>query len=401
MEAPTTDGAALQLHACEILTSNAAALQAQEQIFDLLVRDLPVAVTVHGLDNSEHAEGLFAQVCGVLESARAEAGAPAASVSIAVDAAFMTPQLVWMTRREILGPGPVYLLANSQLTRPSAIPRERRRQDQFWLQCWHLRESAYVRTALAPMVSSPCPLFTSEPAFGILPPHGLQIPPGTAWASMQIELTDYVNERGDLSVFALRESLQRCVDYGDKVHDDTAWPNAAMCHDGWLNRRLAISVNGIGDLARIRGVDPQSFAALQDLGAVLQEIRNIVNAHSRKLATEREHAPSLSIAGGGRDSAGIIGLAGWQSRWQAALQYAATRHRNLLAISPWSMFPRGESADNRYCDLLPLLAHADVCSFPVPPCIKSWNVNEFKYFHNRTWAVLAQKDAQQMIAEQV
>ena len=401
MEALTTDGAALQLHASEILANNVAALQAQEQVFDLLIRGLPVAVTVLGLDEPEGSTELFTQICGVLESARFEAGVPAARVSIAVDASCLAPQFLWMTRCEVLGPGPLYLLANSELTRPSVIPEERCRQDKFWLQCWHLRQNSFVRIAIAPMVSSACPLFTSEPACGILPPQGLQIPPGTAWASMQLELTDYVNERGELSLFALREKLQRCVEYGDKLHDEMAWPNAAMCHDGWLNRRLAISVNGIGDLARARGVDPQSFAALKELGGVLQNIREIVDAHSRHLATEKEHAPSLSIADSGRDSTDIVRLAGWQSRWRAALRFAATRHRNLLAISPWSIFPGGDSGDSRYFDLLPLLAYADAVSFPEPPCVKSWNINEFKHFHNRAWAVLAQKDAQQMIAEQV
>jgi len=70
-------------------------------------------------------------------------------------------------------------------------------------------------------------------------------------------------------------------------------------------------------------------------------------------------------------------------------------------MSPWSVFPAAHSADSRYCDLLPLLACVDACSFPVSPCIQGWNINEFRYFHHRAWAVLEQKDAQQMIAEQV
>lgn len=401
MEAPTKDGAALQLHASEILASNVAALQAQEQVFDLLARGLPVAVTVLGLDNPEHAAELFTQVCRIVETARLAAGASAVRVSIAIDAAALTPQFLWMTRCEVLGPGPLYLLANSGLAQPSVIPEERCHQDKFWLQCWHLRDQTFVRIAFAPMVSSPCPLFASETAYGILPPQGLQVPAGTAWAAMRVELMDYANARGELSMFALQENLQRCVEYGEQVHDDAAWPTAAMCHDGWLNRRLAIAVNGIGDLAKLRGVDPQSFVALQDLSDVLQSIREIVDEHSRKLATEKEHAPSLSLAGASDGSADIVGLAGWQSRWRAALQYAATRHRNLLAISPWSIFPSDEIADSRYSDLLPLLAYADVVSFPTPPCTRLWNVNKFKHFHNRAWAVLAQKDAQQMIAEQV
>jgi hypothetical protein len=285
--------------------------------------------------------------------------------------------------------------------RPSRIPAESRRQDQFWAQCWQLRGNRLVRTALASVVSSPCPLFALEHAAAILPPHGLQVPPGTAWAAMRVNLTDYIDEQGAVDAFALRESICRCVAYGEQVHNDAEWPTAAMCHDSWSNRRLAISIDGIGDLARARGIDPRSFAALQSLGEVLRGFRDIANEHSRQLATENDHAPSLRIAEPDRQGSTIVELAGWQARWQAALKAAATRHRNLLALSPWSVFPSGESADSRYSDLLPLLAHADVCAFPEPPCTDSWNINEFKHFHRRVWAVLEQKDAQQMIAEQV
>jgi hypothetical protein len=185
------------------------------------------------------------------------------------------------------------------------------------------------------------------------------------------------------------------------MHDEVSWPTAAMRHDAWLNRRLAISITGIGDLAKMRGLDPQSFVGLKDLGAVLQEIREAVNNHSRKLATEMEPVPALEMSDPSRAPSGVVGRSDWQSRWQTAMRFAAIRHRNLLAISPWSVFPSADAADSRYCDLLPLLAYADACSFPPSPCIRDWNINEFKYFHHRAWAVLEQKDAQQMIAEQV
>jgi len=401
MTQQTSGGASLQLHAVETLASMAAVERLQEQVFDVLIQRTPVSITVRGLGGPLHAEAVFAQVCGILASVTNEAGAAADRVAVAIDAGVLSPQLLWLKRSEILGPGPLYLLVGSDLTRPSSDADLRRRQDQFWLQCWHLRNGGYVRTAFAPMVSSPCPLLSSEVAHGILPASGLQVPPGTAWVLEEVDVTNYTNDRGDLSVFALRERLHRCVEYGESMHDDAEWPTAAMRHDAWLNRRLAISVTGIGDLAKMRGLDPQSFIGLKDLGAVLQEIREAVNNHSRKLAAETEPVPSLRMSDPSRGPSGVVGRSDWQSRWQTALRFAAIRHRNLLAISPWSVFPSGDAADSRYCDLLPLLAYADACSFPASPCIRGWNINEFKYFHRRAWAVLEQKDAQQMIAEQV
>ena len=401
MTQQTSGSASLQLHAIETLANIAAIERLQEQVFDVLVQCSSISITVRGLGDPLHAEAVFAQVCGVLESAMNAAGAAAGNVTLAIDAGVLSPQLLWMKRSEILGPGPLFLLLGSDLTRPSSDPEERRRQDRFWLQCWHLRNGGHVRAAFAPMVSSPCPLLPSEIADGVLPGSGLQVPPGTAWVAVEVDVTNYTNERGDLSVFALRERLRRCVEYGESMHDEADWPTAAMRHDGWLNRRLAISITGIGDLAKLRGLDPQSFAGLQDMGAVLQEIREAVNNHSRKLATEIEALPSLSMSHPSCGPSGVLGRSDWQSRWQTALRFAAIRHRNLLAISPWSVFPSGDAADSRYCDLLPLLAHADACSFAPSPCIRGWNINEFKYFHRRAWAVLEQKDAQQMIAEQV
>jgi hypothetical protein len=401
MTQQTSGGASLQLHAIETLASIAAVERLQEQVFDVLVQRSSISITVRGLGDPAHAETLFAQVCDVLESAMKEAEAKADRVTLAIDAGLLSPQFLCMKRREILGPGPLYLLLGSDMTRPSSDPEERRRQDQFWLQCWHLRVDGYVRTAFAPMVSSPCPLLSSELADGILPASGLQVPSGTAWIPVEVDVTNYTNDRGDLSVFALRECLHRCVEYGESMHDEADWPTAAMRHDAWLNRRLAISVTGIGDLAQMRGLDPQSFVGLKDMGVVLQEIREAVNTHSRKLATETEPVPSLKMSGPSRGPSDALGRSDWQSRWQTALRFAAIRHRNLLAISPWSVFPTAEAADSRYCDLLPLLAYADACSFPSSPCIRGWNINEFKYFHRRAWAVLEQKDAQQMFAEQV
>jgi hypothetical protein len=269
------------------------------------------------------------------------------------------------------------------------------------LQCWQLRNTGQIRAAFAPLISSPCPLLSSEPALGILPPTGLQVPPGTAWIPMQVNITRFVSDCGDLSVLALCECLQRCVEYGESMHDVAVWPTAAMRHDAWLNRRLAISITGIGDLAKLRGLDPRCFHVLKDLSVVLQEVRDAVNQISRQLASQTEPAPSLDLSDPSRGPSGGAVQPDWQARWQQALEFTAVRHRNLLAMSPWSVFPSEGTADSRYCDLLPLLDHVDVCSFPPSPCLQRWNINEFKYFHHRAWAVLEQKDARQLFAEQV
>ena len=392
MRLETLSGASLRIQAIETLSSVAALERWLEQVVDVLARDLPLSVTVENLGTE--AETSFGQICGVLKTAIDIVRVDASLVSIAIDATVLVPQLAWLLRCRVLGPGPLYLLVDSTLTPPSAIANVRERQEKFWLQCWHLRESRQLRIALAPIISSPCPLLSSESARGILPPSGLQIPPDTAWIQMQLNLTNHVNARGEFDDQSLHKCLRHCIELGESMHDESDWPTAAMRHDAWLNRRLAISVVGIGDLANLRRLDPGCFRALKDLGKVLQDVRDVVDDTSRRLASQSQPAPSLVVNDPTRS-------ADWQARWQKALEFAAMRHRNLLAISPWAMFPSTTAADSRYCDLLPLLEYADACSFPSPPCIRGWKLNEFKYFHHRVAAVLGTKDARQLIAEQV
>lgn len=394
MQASSKAGASLRVHAIETLASAAAAERVREQVFDVLAQYLPLSVTVDQLGDSALAETVFGATCAVLRSALDAARAEPASLSIAIDATTLHPQQAWLRRCEVLGPGPVFLLLGSALTPPATDTVLRRQQDKFWLQCWQLRASGLVRMALAPMVSSPCPLLPSESAFGILPPFGLQVPTGTAWVPMQVCLTDFANAAGELDNFALHAALRSCIEHGESLHDRAGWPTAAMRHDAWLNRRLAISITGIGDLALLRGLDPGCFHALQELSNILHDVRSVVNDYSRQLAALVQPAPSLTMADSehGPD---------WQARWQKALQFVAVRHRNLLAISPWSVFPSLHAADGRYADLLPLLEYADVCAFPQPPCLRGWNINKFKYFHHRAWAVLERKDARKLFAEQI
>jgi len=394
MQTELAPGASLCVHALETLASSTAAARLHEQIYDLLAREVPVSLTVTGLGAEDFVEQHFAALCELLRSTLAEAGVAPSRLGIVIDASTLAPQQAWGRRSEILGAGPVYLLLDSSLTPPASQHDLRRRQDRFWLQCWQLRNRGLLRTALAPLVSSPCPLLVSEHAPGILPPAGLQVPPGTAWVPLQISLVDFATASGVLDMAALADALRRCMEHGDACHERIEWPTAAMRHDAWLNRRLAICIGGIGDLALRRGYDPTSFRTLQDLACVLQQVREVVNDYSRQLAAQHAPAPSLQLADNGHAPA-------WAAQWQQALQFAAVRHRNLLAMSPWSLFPSAAAADSRYSDLLPLLEFTDVCAFPEPPCLRQWNINKFKHFHHRLWAVLEQKDARKLFAESI
>ena len=73
------------------------------------------------------------------------------------------------------------------------------------------------------------------------------------------------------------------------------------------------------------------------------------------------------------------------------------RHRNLLAISPWGLFPAGD-IDPRYINLLPLLRFADTCAVDILPDMGEWTFAAFKRFHQQAAAVLHQRGATHQIA---
>jgi len=399
-------GACIRLDAANVLLNHTAVECFHRQVYDLLACHLPVSVTIDGLaidgpGRSHDAKALFARACEVLQSAVSGACAQSGSVSVAIDADRFSPQFSWSIRRKVLGPGPVYLLLGSSLMRPSRNEAVRQKQDCFWRQCWKLRNNRFVRAAFAPLVMSPCPLLSSEVARGVSPTSGLQVPLGTAWTPMQVNLTRFAKGHGELNELALREFLQRCVELGESSHDNVDWPTASMRHDSWLNRRIAITVVGIGDLTKLWSMDPRSFTTLKELSDMLEQVRGAINDHSRQLALQKECLPALDLSDPSRGPGCDIVQLGWQKRWRKALDFAAVRHRNLIAMSPWAVFPTGTSADSSYSDLLPLLEFFDVCGFPGTPCLRHWKPNEYKDFHRRAWAVLERKDARQLFAEQV
>ena len=107
--------------------------------------------------------------------------------------------------------------------------------------------------------------------------------------------------------------------------------------------------------------------------------------------------PALDQADPGRLLPGGRIGEGWAWRWRQALEAAAVRNRNLLVLSPWSIFPPG-SADLRFANLLPLLRYADVCCFDEPRDSTAWNPSEFRNFHQQAAAVLQQRNVAHQIA---
>jgi hypothetical protein len=392
-------GVSLSANASTMRESQAAAIQFNEQVLNVLADGLPLSVRVCGLGADRTAYDGLSWLCEQLRRVVNDTSASPSCIELVVDASSMPPEAAWLTRRDRLGDGPLYLVPQPDLMRADHCVQQRRRHERFWYQFWHLRSAGSLRAALAPFVLSGCPLLSAEIADSIAPAAFVQAPTGSAWISMQLDLSKFANVSGDICEANLERTLRRAVEIGDELHELTTWPTPQMRHDAWLNRRLAIVLTGFGDLAWRRKTDPRRFASLESLCELLRWMRDCAHAHSRKIARGAEPLPALEQADPSHSLPGGQVRNGWKERWRDAVEIAAVRHRNVVVLSPWSVFPRDRPADFSYTDLLPLLEFADACSFPAPPPLAQWNLNKFKHFHQRAWAVLHERDTPRQIAE--
>lgn len=257
-------------------------------------------------------------------------------------------------------------------------------ESRIWRQLWEMRDIVPVSVVLPTVVSSPCPLLAEESAEAILLSSGLAVPQNSAWIPMQVDVSQFADDNGDIRLAALELALQDCVDRGDLLHDSSGWSSPAIQLDSRLNRRLAIAIRGWGDLVKLRGADPGAFRTLSELKELADFAGNTLRARSQALAREKGYCPAVDLAGARIQGCGSE----MRLRWQRAVDHTALRHRNLTTMSAWDVFPRGQPADLRYVDLLPLLRCANSLSFQRDVDIGHWTSNEFRGFHERVSAIL-------------
>jgi len=379
-------GAALSADVTAIQASRSAAALLRQQVCDLVTAGQQLTLTLAGLEPGRDSRLRFQTLCELLGEAFQDVNAPCHELGIVIDAVCLSPQDAWHIRSDKLGVGPLYL----------KLP-QRELPHEFWQQLWHSRANTLLRLVYSPFVVSQTCLLPDENAGGVIPVLGLQVPTGSSWVTAEVDVSEFSDEVGTLDPASFEQVLEGAVAHADKIHTRTRWPTAQMRHDAWLNRRLAINVTGIGALLRRRDSDPGRFATLNEMSELLLQVRRVLFAATRELASCDGNLPALEQADPGRHVPGGNIGDGWTRLWRQALTASAVRNRNLLAISPWSIFPPGR-AEMCYANLLPLLRFADVCPFGPPPDMAGWNLKNFKNFHQQAAAVLHQRGATHQIA---
>ncbi len=355
-----------------------------------------VCVTLADAGRGPGARDRLHALLDVLAAALGRANVPGRRLELALPAGFVCPAEAWTLRHAALGAGPLYL----RTERAAFVACGRSVPPGFWAGAWRVSAGGFVHCSHAPTVAPSTPLLAAEEAGAVLPGLGLAVPPGTAWVTGRVDVAACADPAGNVDWPALTRALEMRVDEGDRVHDEARWPAPSMRHDGWRNRRLAILVTGLGEVALRRGAVPVTREQFCELAALVARIRAVLVARSRDLARRRGVLPALAAGDPTRVLAATAHGA-WVERWNQALENAGVRHRNLLAMSPFSVLPVAAAPDARCFDLLPLIEQADVCAARGPFSPHRWKYSEFMELHRRTWAALERAHANRLVAEQV
>jgi len=384
---PAAGGAAIGLPVRELLTDPRRLAQAARQVRRLLQVGLPVTAAL--VDTGRRAERRVERVLAELDSATRSACVSRDALTLAVAADDYPLPAFALLSRAWLGDGRRYaVLGDGGLGREGLL--------SFLYQ--QRGRTRALLPALGAAARTRCPLLSDEAGSAPLGPAAIMAPPGSAWLPVALDLGRFERRDGSLDAVVLRASLREGLGLADRLFDCLHWPDPEQCRDARENRRIVFLLRGIGDLVHRRGADPAAIDTLRALDRLVAGIHATLWEASTEIATRRGLLPALAERDPSRALADGRKRRDWQRRWRAALATSAVRHRNLLAISPYSLMPRRAKLDAAWLDLLPLLAHADVIAFEGRRLFPDWSISEFTSFHRRTAAVLHRRNAAAFVA---
>lgn len=230
------------------------------------------------------------------------------------------------------------------------------------LRLWHgltglAHREAAVRLVLQRTTRPACSLAGAEPVDAVLPVGLFEARAETAWLAVRLRLDALGAADPDAALVELRRLLAAVLRLADNLVDHLDWPTPELAQDALVNRRLALHVTGIGSLVDRWGRDPADFATVAVVVRWLGVVRRLVLRESNLLARERGPFPGLELRELARTLASSVG----EERARRLLRQAGLRHRHLLVMSPWDVFPATGARRPlpEYLHLLPAIRWAD------------------------------------------
>ncbi len=362
---------------------------------------IPLTLSLTDLGRDDAAIHALQRFCEFLQAEIVNDNRCGEHLGICVHSHQLPLQAFQVITKSVPGNGPRYVLLDSLQMTPHSNPRVQSGTDQNWSFLWRNRmASVPLKPAYGATVRTACPLLADEVTASILPVAGTQVPVDSAWLPLSLPLIHFANDSGEIRWDQLLPALASGVELAEKIMDQLCWSQPGQRSDAHLNRRLAMSITGLGDLAARRGLDPENLATLTWLSAIVARIRKTLWHRSGQLARNAGCLPALcgiDPSSGWDDS---VHRENWRRRWRVALEESAVRHRNMLIISPYSVLPT-TTCSAGYMDLLPVLAYADAWSFADVPEFRDWNLDQYKAFHRRAWAVIQVRKTDTPVAARV
>jgi hypothetical protein len=197
-------------------------------------------------------------------------------------------------------------------------------------------------------------LHATEPGQCVMPGGLFEVRANTAWIILEIDATRLT------SPAFLRSQLALCLRFADNLIDVQQWPVPALRLDALLNRRVALHIGRLGQRVADGGLNPLNFGTLQQLQRWLWLVRRIFIQESNRLARDRGPFPAF---GAPELIAGLTPHYGVADA-SCLIRKRSMRHRHLLALSPYSLFPDkpGFEVDESWMNLMPAIGCADTLS---------------------------------------
>ncbi len=228
-------------------------------------------------------------------------------------------------------------------------------------------------------------LHSSELCEVAMPQSLFEAPADSAWLALQLDVSRLADPVAGIGFRRLRPILRAGLRFADNLVDCVEWPWASLRLDAILNRRVAVHLVGIGDLVDRLDLDPLDFRSLQLVARWLGLMKRVLIRESAALARRRGPFPGLGVNDLVRNLAPHYGL----KDAERLIRQRGLRHRHLLAISPWAIFPSAASNHRTidYCNLLPAIGCADTINMYGDRKRHALPLRHYRQLMRMTWAL--------------
>jgi hypothetical protein len=382
-------GVPMRLSVHNLLRSGPGAESTVDTVLTLIRDRIPLTLSLTDLGSGDAAIDALQRFCELLQAEITNHNRNGEHLGVCIHSHQLPLQAFQVIANCFPGNGPRYVILDGLQMTQHGNRRVQSETDQNWSVLWRNRLAPVpLKPAYGTTVRTACPLLADEDAASVLPVGGIQVPVDSAWLPMSLPLPQFANQAGEIRWDQLLPALACGVELAEEIMNQLSWSHPGQRTDAGLNRRLAMSITGLGDLVVRRGFDPENLDTLRWLSAIVARIRTSLWHRSGQLARNFGCLPALCSndpSSGWDDS---VQRENWRRHWQVALERSAVRHRNMLILSPYSVLPSNGACSAGYTDLLPVVACADAWSFADVPQFSDWSLNEYKVFHRRAWAVI-------------